>query len=235
MGTRSLSTQSAIAIADTKSRKSLRPLSRMLPYLMRHRTSVMAALFFLVLAAGTTLLLPQAVRQMIDHGFSAVDKNYINSYFLMLMGLAVVLALASARTILFCHHHWRADCCRYPSGLLFAPDRALTGILRSGKVGRDYFTADGRYDADQIRVWRDGLAGLAEYNFGRWGADHDGGDQPETLESWSLPRFLSLCCRSSCLAGGAQTVARGTGHAGRCYGLCERSHFRDQDVAGICQ
>jgi ATP-binding cassette, subfamily B, bacterial len=68
----------------------------MLPYLMRHKTSVMAALFFLVLAAATTLLLPQAVRQMIDHGFSAVDKNYINSYFLMLMGLAIVLALASA-------------------------------------------------------------------------------------------------------------------------------------------
>jgi ATP-binding cassette, subfamily B, bacterial len=68
----------------------------MLPYLARHKGNVFAALVFLAAAAGTTLLLPLAVRQMIDHGFSAADRNYINSYFLMLLGLAVVLALASA-------------------------------------------------------------------------------------------------------------------------------------------
>jgi ATP-binding cassette, subfamily B, bacterial len=96
MGTRSLSDKLVIASADINARKSLRPLGRMLPYLMRHRASVLAAFFFLVLAAVTTLLVPQAVRQMIDHGFSTVDKNYINTYFLMLMGLAIILALASA-------------------------------------------------------------------------------------------------------------------------------------------
>jgi ATP-binding cassette, subfamily B, bacterial len=76
--------------------KPLRPLARMLPYLARHKINVFAALIFLAAAAGTTLLLPLAVRQMIDHGFSAADRAYINSYFLMLLGLAVVLALASA-------------------------------------------------------------------------------------------------------------------------------------------
>jgi ATP-binding cassette, subfamily B, bacterial len=76
--------------------KPLRPLGRMLPYLARHKANVAAALLFLAAAAGTTLLLPLAVRQMIDHGFSAADRDYINSYFLMLLGLAVVLALASA-------------------------------------------------------------------------------------------------------------------------------------------
>jgi ATP-binding cassette, subfamily B, bacterial len=76
--------------------KPLRPLARMLPYLARHKANVFAALIFLAAAAGTTLLLPLAVRQMIDHGFSAADRAYINSYFLMLLGLAVVLALASA-------------------------------------------------------------------------------------------------------------------------------------------
>jgi ATP-binding cassette, subfamily B, bacterial len=76
--------------------KPLRPLARMLPYLARHKGNVFAALVFLAAAAGTTLLLPLAVRQMIDHGFSAADRDYINSYFLMLLGLAVVLALASA-------------------------------------------------------------------------------------------------------------------------------------------
>jgi ATP-binding cassette, subfamily B, bacterial len=76
--------------------RPLRPLARMLPYLGRHKMNVFAALIFLAAAAGTTLLLPLAVRQMIDHGFSAADRAYINSYFLMLLGLAVVLALASA-------------------------------------------------------------------------------------------------------------------------------------------
>ncbi len=96
MGIRPLSEQKPTILAATKPRRALRPLARMLPYLMRHRGSVAAALFFLVVAAGATLLLPQAVRQMIDHGFSVADRAYINSYFLMLMGLAVVLALASA-------------------------------------------------------------------------------------------------------------------------------------------
>jgi ATP-binding cassette, subfamily B, bacterial len=68
----------------------------MLPYLARHKASVLAALIFLGVAAGTTLLVPLAVRQMIDHGFSAADRVYFNFYFVMLMGLAVVLALASA-------------------------------------------------------------------------------------------------------------------------------------------
>ena len=73
----------------------------MLPYLMRHQGNVLAAMFFLALAAATTLVLPLAVRQMIDHGFSAADKNYINGYFLMLLGLAVVLALTSAARYYF--------------------------------------------------------------------------------------------------------------------------------------
>ncbi len=68
---------------------------------MRHRSSVIAALFFLAFAAGTTLVLPLAVRQMIDHGFSAADSNYINGYFLMLLGLAVILALTSGARYYF--------------------------------------------------------------------------------------------------------------------------------------
>ena len=73
----------------------------MVPYLMRHRNNVIAAMFFLAFAAGTTLVLPLAVRQMIDHGFSAADRNYINGYFLMLLGLAVILALTSAARYYF--------------------------------------------------------------------------------------------------------------------------------------
>ncbi len=77
-------------------RKSLKPLAKLFPYLLRYKAQVAAALFFLALAAVTTLALPTAVRRMIDNGFNAADSAFINSYFAMLFVIAAVLALASA-------------------------------------------------------------------------------------------------------------------------------------------
>ena len=77
-------------------RRSIGPLRKLFPYLMRYRGKVAAALFFLSLAAATTLTLPLAVRRMIDHGFSGSDPTFIANYFSMLVAIAAVLALASA-------------------------------------------------------------------------------------------------------------------------------------------
>ncbi|WP_042118995.1 ABC transporter transmembrane domain-containing protein [Rhizobium etli] len=77
-------------------RRSLRPLGRLTPYVMRYRGMVAGALISLALAAITSLALPLAVRRMIDHGFTQSDGSFINSYFAMLMVMAVVLAIASA-------------------------------------------------------------------------------------------------------------------------------------------
>jgi ATP-binding cassette subfamily B protein len=74
----------------------LTPLRNLLPYMLRYRGKAAAALFFLTLAAATTLALPLAVRRMIDHGFSNSDSTFIANYFSMLVGIAGVLALASA-------------------------------------------------------------------------------------------------------------------------------------------
>src|SRR5690606_4703255 len=57
---------------------------------------VAGAVFFLTLAAVTTLTLPVAVRRMIDHGFSGSDSTFISNYFAMLVVIAGVLAIASA-------------------------------------------------------------------------------------------------------------------------------------------
>jgi len=81
--------------------RSLRPLSRLWPYVLRYRAMLAAALFFLLLASGTTLSLPLAVRRMIDHGFSAADSAFITQYFSMLVMLAGVLAFASASRYYF--------------------------------------------------------------------------------------------------------------------------------------
>lgn len=79
-----------------KTRRSPQPLLRLMPYVMRYRKMVAAAGVFLALAAATTLMLPLAVRRMVDHGFAAADGSFINSYFAMLLALAVLLAVSSA-------------------------------------------------------------------------------------------------------------------------------------------
>ncbi|MBX4952016.1 ATP-binding cassette domain-containing protein [Rhizobium binae] len=84
------------AQAVENKRRSLRPLGRLAPYLMRYRGMVAGALVSLALAAITSLALPLAVRRMIDHGFTQSDGRFINSYFAMLMVMAIVLAIASA-------------------------------------------------------------------------------------------------------------------------------------------
>ena len=82
--------------ANEERRRSLRPLSRLSPYLYRYPTLVVGAIISLVAAAVTTLTLPIAVRRMIDNGFSSADSNFIAKYFGMLVAIAALLALASA-------------------------------------------------------------------------------------------------------------------------------------------
>jgi ATP-binding cassette subfamily B protein len=77
-------------------RRSVKPLKALLPFLARHKGHVIAAFAALVAAAGVTLLLPLAIRRMIDHGFSAADGAFIDRYFGMLVILAAALAVASA-------------------------------------------------------------------------------------------------------------------------------------------
>jgi len=88
-------------VADIEAQKaakqrSLKPLLSLFPYLRRYRGLVAAALIALVLSSATTLALPLAVRRIIDHGFQTPDGGMINSYFAMLLAIAVILALASA-------------------------------------------------------------------------------------------------------------------------------------------
>ena len=82
--------------ASAERRVKLRPLASLLPYVKRYRWRALAALGALILAALTTLVVPLAVRRMIDFGFTARGVALIDSYFLVMIGVAAVLALASA-------------------------------------------------------------------------------------------------------------------------------------------
>jgi ATP-binding cassette subfamily B protein len=81
---------------EERSRLKLRPLTRLAPYLVRYRGRALAALVALVVAALTTLIVPVAVRRMIDFGFSDKAVQLIDSYFAVMIVVVAVLAISSA-------------------------------------------------------------------------------------------------------------------------------------------
>lgn len=76
-------------------RPALRPLLLLAPYVGRYKPRALAALAALTVAALATLAVPIALRRMIDHGFSG-DRNLIDNYFAVMIGVVFVLAMASA-------------------------------------------------------------------------------------------------------------------------------------------
>ncbi|TCR91644.1 ABC transporter transmembrane domain-containing protein [Rhizobium sp. BK376] len=92
---------SEAAQAQEKKRGSIRPLARLTPYLKRYKRMAAGALIALALAAITSLALPLAVRRMIDHGFTHSDSTFINSYFVVILIMAIVLGVASAMRYYF--------------------------------------------------------------------------------------------------------------------------------------
>jgi len=88
--------------APTKpGRRSLKPLAMLLPYVLRRKPQLAGAGLALVLAALATLTVPLAVRRMIDHGFTADNAGTINVYFMALIGVVAVLAVASSLRFYF--------------------------------------------------------------------------------------------------------------------------------------
>ena len=77
------------------SRVSLSALKPLLPYALAHRGRVFGALGALIVASAATLVVPVAVRQMIDYGFSDAHSGLIHLYFIGLIGVVAVLAIAS--------------------------------------------------------------------------------------------------------------------------------------------
>jgi len=90
----------SVQAKDSSARgERLRPLLALVPYLARYRTKTAAALAALTVASLATLVVPVAVRRMIDFGFTADSVNMINSYFSLMIAVVAVLALASASRV----------------------------------------------------------------------------------------------------------------------------------------
>ena len=98
MGKRSGTADQAMTDGEDASsrRRSLRPLMALKPYLLRHPRTLVLAGIALVVSALAMLSVPMAVRRMIDHGFTSADGGLITNYFVMLILIGLVLAVAAA-------------------------------------------------------------------------------------------------------------------------------------------
>ncbi|MFL6823120.1 MAG: ABC transporter transmembrane domain-containing protein [Xanthobacteraceae bacterium] len=84
------------AASERQQSRRLKPLLSLISYIARYRWHASAALAALLVAAVMTLIVPIAVRRMIDFGFSRESASLIDSYFAVMIGIVAVLALASA-------------------------------------------------------------------------------------------------------------------------------------------
>lgn len=87
--------------AESDAPRKLRALTRLVPYLRPYRGLLAGWLGFLVVSSTATLVLPQAVRVMIDNGFVRANPAAINAAFLGLFAVAAVLAIATAARFFF--------------------------------------------------------------------------------------------------------------------------------------
>ncbi|MGQ0456218.1 MAG: ABC transporter transmembrane domain-containing protein [Hyphomicrobium sp.] len=86
---------------EEATRRSLRPLLALKPLILAHKGILAAAVLALVVSAIAMLAVPMAVRRMIDLGFGAGDAALIDNYFLTLIGIGLVIAIASPARFYF--------------------------------------------------------------------------------------------------------------------------------------
>ncbi len=92
---------SPIESSERPKGKTLRPLRALLPFLAPYRARMTVALVALLFAAAAMLALPQALKNVIDKGFTAANAAAIDRYFLLLLlAAAVFAAFASLRMYL---------------------------------------------------------------------------------------------------------------------------------------
>ena len=91
-----LPVEALLSETPAKRTAKLRPLLALAPYIARYRGRAVLALISLTVAAITTLIVPLAVRRMIDFGFTPQGIAMINSYFSVMIAVVAVLAAASA-------------------------------------------------------------------------------------------------------------------------------------------
>ena len=192
-----------------------------------------AAFLALVVAAAATLAVPLAMRRMIDLGFSGIDPDLIDTYFATLIGVGLVLALASAARF-YCVN-WlgervvadiRSDVFKHLTGL----SPAFYEVSHSGEVMS-------RLTADTTQVKAAASTAISQAHPQHAAAhrrrDHDGGDEPQTVARRADRHSDHRAAAGGLWPLGAGAVPPRARHAGAGLGLCEREPRPGEGAASL--
>ncbi|MEP3524752.1 MAG: ABC transporter transmembrane domain-containing protein [Hyphomicrobiales bacterium] len=94
-------TPTSLTANDNSKRPVLTPLRMLIPYIFQDKRLVVAALISLLVASAATLTVPVALRRVVANGFSGENVDTIDYYFIAMIGVVAVLALASAARYYF--------------------------------------------------------------------------------------------------------------------------------------
>ncbi len=172
-------------------------------------------LISLTVAAITTLVVPVAVRRMIDFGFSPEGIALINSYFSVMIAVVAVLAAASASRYYLVDDDRRAHRRRSPARRVRASGLAVARVLRFRALGRTGVAADRRYHADQVRGRRLGIDRAAQHDAVHRRHRDDGDHEPEAVRLRAAGDPADRDSAGRVRALGAAAVAQRPGYAGR--------------------
>jgi ATP-binding cassette, subfamily B, bacterial len=123
--------------AATRPKAALGALKPLIPFGLAYKGRIAAALAALVVASAATLVVPIAVRRVVDHGFSEGGGELINAYFGVLTLVVAVLALASALRyylVVTLGERVVADLRTAVFGHLTSLDPAFFDATRSGEI-----------------------------------------------------------------------------------------------------
>src|SRR5688572_128907 len=84
-------------------RRDVRPLARLLPYLRPHWTDALLGIVFLVVSTGAMLGLTGGARRIVDRGFAIDSLEELLREFLLLGAVVVVLAAATGLRLYYVH------------------------------------------------------------------------------------------------------------------------------------
>ena len=218
-----------------KGRAKLRPLLALAPYVARYRGRAALAFVALTVAALTTLLVPVAVRRMIDFGLTPEGIALINSYFSVMIAVVAVLALASASRYYLVMTIGERIVADLQARRLRPSAVALAGLLRFRAQRRTGVAAHRRHHPDQIRGRRLRLDRAAQSDDVLWRGGDDGDHQPAPLRLRAAGDSPDRAAAGRLRALGAAAVAQCAGHARRGLRLCGRADRRDPHRAGLYQ
>ena len=81
--------------------RNLRPLRELVPFIRPYLGTLFVAMGALLLASGALLVIPVAVRYVIDSGFTSEDAASVDRYFFYLLGVVILVGLFGAARAYF--------------------------------------------------------------------------------------------------------------------------------------